>query len=126
MPAPLNLTHDPALYQRVAFTCLCWAGLTFEAALFDAGRRDIIDHIATHWPHRPMENIVSISRISYLATDAARRRCTLRDVNPYPEHSAPGQLFAKCFHLEQKHLLAQATRARTAIESVAATEGALL
>lgn len=124
MPAPTTLHHNPAHYQRLAFECLCWAGLTFDAALLDPGRRDIIDHIATHWPHRPMDNIVSISRISYLATDAARRHSTLRDANPYPDHSAPGQLFAKCFDLEQKHLLAQASRAQVATESVTATERA--
>ena len=124
MPAPTTLTHDPALYLRTAFDCLCWAGVTFDAALLDPERRSVIDHIAIHWPHRIMENIVSISRISYLATDAAQRGCKLHEINPYPGHSVPGQLFAKCFELEQNRLLTQASRAQPATESVAATEKA--
>lgn len=126
MPCPLTLHHNPAHYQRPAFDCLCWADMTFEAALLDPARRDIIEFIAIHWPHRPMENIASISRISWLATDAAQRHRSARDANPYTDHSAAGQLFAKCFRLEQKRLLALASRAQPAIDSVAATEGELL
>ena len=124
MPTPA-LHHNPALYQRLAFDCLCWTGVTFEAALLDPGRRGVIDHIATHWPHKPMENIASISRISQLATGAAQRHRSARDANPYTDHSAAGQLFARCFDLEQKRLLALAPQAPPATESVATHEGAL-
>lgn len=119
MPRSAPLHHNPALYERLAFDCLCWPGLSFEAAMHCPVRRDIIELIATRWPHRPMENIVSISRISWLATDAAQRHRTPREPNPYPEHSAAGQLFAKCFNLEQKRLSAQATQAQAATESIA-------
>ena len=47
------------------------------------------------------------------------RRYTLRSANPYPDHSAPGQLFAKCFGLEQKRLSAQAIQAQAAIQTIA-------
>lgn len=111
-------THNPATYQPIAFVALGWPG-TFEAAMQCTARRDILEHIATWWPKRPMENIVSISRIDLLATNAARRGDTLRSANPYPEHSAPGQLFAKCFDLEQKRLSALALKDQEATETIA-------
>ena len=117
-PAP---HHNPPqrLRQHLAFEALCWPGLTFDAAMHDPVRRDIIELIAIRWPQRPMENIVSISRISWLATDAAQRHRSARDANPYTEHSAAGGLFTKCFDLERKRLLVHAAAAQAAIETVA-------
>ena len=61
-----------------------------------------------------MENIVSISKIDLLATDAARRGDNAHSANPYPEHSAPGQLWLKCFAAEQARLaLATAAQAES-------------
>ena len=112
-------SHSPDQRQRLAFEALYWAGLTFDAAMHDPARRDTIEFIATRWPERPMENIVSISRISWLATDAAQRHHSARDANPYTEHSAAGGLFIKCFYLEKKRLAALSTPAQAAIETVA-------
>ena len=108
-----TLAHNPANYVRLAFEAIDWPHLTFEAAMKDTVRRDILEFIATHWPQRPMTNIVSISRIDLLATDAARRGDHARSANPYPEHSAPGQLWLKCFAAEQARL-ALATAAQAA------------
>lgn len=103
-PAPLH--HNPALYERPAFDALHWPGHTFEAAMSDPARRDIIEFIATRWPQKPMENIVPISRICQLATGAARTHSTAREANPYPEHSAAGGLYAQCFELEKARIAA--------------------
>lgn len=116
-PAPLH--HNPALYLRVAFEALHWPGPTFEAAMHDPARCEIIELIATRWPEKRMENIVSISKINWLATDAAARHRTAREANPYPEHSVPGELFVKCFNLEQKRLLAHTLQAQVATETIA-------
>ena len=89
-------THHPATYQPIAFAALGWPG-SFAAAMQDALRRDILEHIAIHWPQKPMDNIVSISRIDLLACQAAARGDKLPGANPYPDHGAPGQLFIKCF-----------------------------
>lgn len=119
MPSPAKpLAFDPDVYLRPAFEALNWQGLAFEAAMQDPARRDIITFIATRWPQRPMENIVSVSRIDWLATDAATRCRTAHEANPYPEHSAAGQLFAKCFDAAQKRLSAQVPRVCAATESV--------
>lgn len=96
-------THHPATYRPIAFAALGWPG-SFEAAMQDTARRDILDHIATHWPRKPMDNIVSISRIDLLASNAAKRGATARSDNPYPEHSAPGQLWLKCFSAERDRI----------------------
>ena len=98
------LFHDPAAYLRTAFVALHWPHLAFEAAMQDAARREIIEHIATWWPQRPMENIVSISRIDMQATDAARRGATACSAIPYPDHTPAGQLWLKCFAAEQQRL----------------------
>lgn len=116
---PAALPHNPAAYLHAAFTALHWPGLTFEAAMQCTARRAILDLIATRWPEKRMENIVLISRIDLLATNAARRGDALRSANPYPEHSAPGQLFAKCFDLEQKRLSALALKAQEATKTIA-------
>lgn len=123
MPTQL-LAHNPAAYLRPAFDALNWPDLAFDAAMRCPMRRDIIELIATCWPAKPMENIVSISRINWLAIDAAQRCRTAREALPYSEHSAAGQLFAKCFDLEKKRLSALALPAQSATENVAnATEG---
>jgi hypothetical protein len=96
-------TYNPAIYRPIAFAALAWPG-TFEAAMRCPARRDIIELIATRWPQRPMTDIVSISKIDLLATNAARRGDKLPGANPYPDHGAPGQLFAKCFAAEQARL----------------------
>lgn len=96
-------THHPATYQPIAFAALGWPG-TFEAAMQCTARREIIEHIAIHWPRKPMENIRSISSIDMNATDAARRGASARSAIPYPEHTPAGQLWLKCFAAEQARL----------------------
>ena len=117
LSAPLH--HNPALYLRVAFEALHWPATTFEAAMHCIARRDIIELIATQWPQRPMENMVSISKINLQASVAAAHYRTAQSANPYPEQSAPGLLFAKCFHLEQKRMLAPASPVHAATETIA-------
>ena len=111
--------HNPTVYLRKAFEALNWPDVTFHDAMRCPARGNIIELIAIRWPQRPMENIVSISRISWLATDAAQRHRSARDANPYTEHSAAGGLFIKCFDLEKKRLLAHAVAAQAAVETVA-------
>ncbi|NQW92673.1 MAG: hypothetical protein HQ446_01305 [Polaromonas sp.] len=109
-----GLTHNPATYWRSAFTALHWPSITFDAAMQCPARRDIIEFIATWWPQRPMCNIVSISRIDLLATDAAQRGDTAHSANPYPSHTPPGQLWLKCFAAEQARMaLAAAAQAES-------------
>ena len=106
------LFHNPATYLHTAFVALHWPHLTFEAAMHDTARADIIKFIATHWPQRPMHHIVSVSKIDLMATDAARRGASARGTNPYSDHSPPGQLWLKCFAAEQTRLtLAAAAQA---------------
>ena len=117
MPAQLP-AHNPATYLRPAFQALNWPGMEFKDSMFDPARFEIIEFIATHWPKRPMEHIVSISRVDWLATDAAQRHTTAQSANPYTEHSAAGGLFIKCFNAE-KTRIAQAAQAQAAIENIA-------
>ena len=112
------MTQSALLNQRLAFIALNWQGLRFEVAMQCPVRRGTIEFIATHWPKRPMEHIVSISRVDWLATDAAQRHTTAQSANPYTEHSAAGGLFIKCFNAE-KTRMAQAAQAQTAIENIA-------
>lgn len=116
-------TQPSDAYLRTAFAAMAWLGWTFEAAMHDPVRSDILTHIASHWPRRPMENIVSVSRIAQLASRAALHDSSASAANPYPEHSAAGTLFAKCFDAEKKRLEAEAARAQSATESIATTTG---
>lgn len=119
MPHPAPPPAPQTAQLRTAFTAMHWVGWTFEAALADPVRRDIITHIASHWHRRPMENIVSVSRIEQLAQRAALHAHSARHVNPYPEHSAAGGLFTRCFDAEQKRLKSHATPAQAATETIA-------
>ena len=110
-------------YLRTAFAAMAWVGWTFEAAMHDPVRRDIVTFIASHWPHRPMENIVSVSRIEQLAQRAALHERSAQRANPYPEHSAAGGLFAKCFEAEKKRQTAHIPRAQSASETTANNPG---
>ena len=119
MPTPSQrYPIDTGVYRRLAFDALAWVGITFEAAMADPTRREIIEHIATRWPQK-MENIVPISRIEQLAQRAAAHYVSARDANPYPDNSAAGGLFVKCFHAKQKILAAQVMQAQAAIETIA-------
>jgi hypothetical protein len=115
MPA---VTHNPDAYQRIAFDALHWVGWTFEAAMQDSTRREIIKYIAIRWP-KTMDNVIPISRIEKLAHQAAGLHDTAGQANPYPEHSAAGGLFARCFDAEKNRRKVLAAKAHAAIETVA-------
>lgn len=117
------MTTHTAAYQRMAFAALHWVGWTFEAAMADPTRREITEFIATRWPKRNMETIVPISKIERLARLAATQHGSVREANPYPEHSAAGGLFARCFAAEKNKHTSPATRAQAAIETVATHAG---
>lgn len=107
-----------AACQRLAFDALYWVGWTFEAAMNDRTRREIIELIATRWP-KSMENIISIRRIEQLAHKAAGQYASARDANPYPDSSAAGCLFVKCFEAEQNLHKALAQQQQPAIKTTA-------
>lgn len=104
--------------QRLAFEALYWVGWTFEAAMNDGTRREIIELIATRWP-KSMENIIPIRRIEQLAHKAAGQYASARDANPYPDSSAAGGLFVKCFEAEQNRRKALSQQDPSAIQTAA-------
>lgn len=109
---------NPAAYLRIAFDALCWAGWTFDAAMCDAKRRQIIEFIANHYPQK-METIVPIARIEQLAHKAALHHPRASDAQPYPAQTSAGKLFVLFFDVEQKRLQTLTHQALPAMKEVA-------
>lgn len=119
MPAAAYRPHvNPAAYLRIAFDALNWTGCTFEAAMQQPTRRQIIEFIANYYPQK-METIVLIGRIEQLANKAALHHPRASDAQPYPAHTSAAKLFVLFFDVEQKRLLALAQQALPAMKEVA-------